>query len=418
MAGLRDTLAMLTALRRKLDQALGEASHQSPAANLVSAGRLREVADFGSNLGQLRMLLHVPTDLPARPALLVGLHGCTQSAASYDTGSGWSTLAGQAGFVALFPEQQQSNNPNRCFNWFADGDTRRVSGEVLSIRQMIDHAVSMHGIDRERIFVTGLSAGGAMASSLLAAYPELFAAGAIVAGLPHGSAGNLAEALDAMSKGRERTSRQWGHRTLLVIPSRPVAAAFSVAWQRDSIVRPTNAEASVLQWASVHGVPVVPSNDTTSGSHRVRTWLSESGEAVIEAHTIAGMGHGVPLASTATSAAARRDLSHFNVGVASPRRILSSWDCGGTRTGARPSLRRHDEEHWAAAHCRAQRRLGDAEGPGSSRFYERPCDENSTVTGRRQHPRSVTGGRRSSTQRFARSTVEVNVGRAFGSPRK
>jgi poly(hydroxyalkanoate) depolymerase family esterase len=386
MAGLRDTLAMLTALRRKLEQALGEASHPLPAASL-SAGRLREVADFGSNPGQLRMLIHVPADLPARPALLVGLHGCTQSAVSYDTGSGWSTLAGRTGFVALFPEQQQSNNPNRCFNWFAAEDTRRASGEVLSIRQMIDHAVSAHDIDPDRIFVTGLSAGGAMASSLLAAYPELFAAGAIVAGLPHGSAGNLAEALDAMSKGRERTSRQWGD----IVRS---SSSHQGPWPRlsvwhgsgDSIVRPTNAEASVLQWASVHGVPVIPSNDTTSGNHRVRTWLGESGETVIEAHTIAGMGHGVPLALNGNVRSGQAGPFHFNVGVASPRRILSFFGISEEREPA------HDQAFLAAAENMGSGALSGAkpasatERDGIFEVLQKAGVMNSTVTGRRQHP--------------------------------
>ena len=104
-----------------------------------------------------------------------------------------------------------------------------------------------------------------MASSLLAAYPELFAAGAIVAGLPHGSAGNLAEALDAMSKGRERRSEQWGDIVRSSSPHRGPWPRLSV-WHgtQDTIVRAVNAEASVLQWADVHGVPVTPSSDETS----------------------------------------------------------------------------------------------------------------------------------------------------------
>src|ERR1700682_6464182 len=111
MTRLRDTLAMLATLRRKLDQAIGEAGGKSPRTpDEADINHLREMAAFGSNPGQLRMFLHVPAKLPARPGLLVGLHGCTQSAASYDAGSGWSELAEHAGFVALFPEQQQSNN--------------------------------------------------------------------------------------------------------------------------------------------------------------------------------------------------------------------------------------------------------------------------------------------------------------------
>jgi poly(3-hydroxybutyrate) depolymerase len=143
---------------------------------------LREIFDFGSNPGNLRMFGYRPATLVANPALVVVLHGCTQTAADYDLGAGWSTLAGRYGFALLLPQQQRSNNPNGCFNWFQPEHTRRNQGEPLSIRQMIEKSVVDHGIDRRRIFITGLSAGGAMTSVMLACYPELFAGGAIIAG--------------------------------------------------------------------------------------------------------------------------------------------------------------------------------------------------------------------------------------------
>jgi poly(hydroxyalkanoate) depolymerase family esterase len=389
MAGLRDTLAMLATLRRKLDQAIGDARKLSPAPGGAGLRRLREVIGFGSNPGQLRMFVHVPAKLPARPPMLVGLHGCTQSAAVYDAGSGWSTLAEQAGFVALFPEQQQSNNPHRCFNWFVGEDTRRGSGEVLSIRQMIDHAIAEHDVDRERIFVTGLSAGGAMASSVLAAYPELFAAGAIVAGLPHGSAGNLAEALEAMSKGRERRAREWGE----IVRS---SSAHRGPWPRlsiwhgtqDTIVRPVNAEASVLQWVDVHGVSVTPSSDETCGSHRVRKWRENNGEIAVEAHTIAGMGHGVPLALRAKNRSGAGGPFHFDVGVSSPRLILKFFEIADAEL---------ELAHDRAAQTAVERIRQGASLSQPIHASPDPRDAifevlrkagvmNDTVTGRRQHP--------------------------------
>jgi poly(hydroxyalkanoate) depolymerase family esterase len=95
------------------------------------------------------------------------------------------------GFALLLPEQQRTNNPNGCFNWFQTGDIERGHGEALSIRQMVSKMVSDHGIDPARVFVTGLSAGGAMTSVMLATYPEVFAGGAIIAGLPYGAANNV-----------------------------------------------------------------------------------------------------------------------------------------------------------------------------------------------------------------------------------
>ena len=160
--------------------------------------RLTDLPDFGTNPGMLRARIYVPANLADNAPLVVVLHGCTQSAAGYDQGSGWSALADLHGFAVLFPEQQRANNANLCFNWFVPEDTRRDSGEALSIRQMVEAMVVAHGIDRRRIFVTGLSAGGAMASVMLATYPDVFAGGAIIAGLPYGSAATIPEAFDRM----------------------------------------------------------------------------------------------------------------------------------------------------------------------------------------------------------------------------
>src|SRR5215212_11736354 len=152
----------------------------------LSGGRLQEIEKFGSNPGALRMLTYSPPDLTPGSPLVVVLHGCTQTAAGYDHGAGWSTLADRYGFALLFPEQQKLNNPNGCFNWFLPGDIKRDRGEALSIRQMVERIVHDQRIDRDRVFVTGLSAGGAMTSVMLATYPEVFAGGAIIAGLPYG----------------------------------------------------------------------------------------------------------------------------------------------------------------------------------------------------------------------------------------
>src|SRR5204863_6652570 len=181
-------------------------------AKQAATGRnhLTEVIGFGSNPGALRMFTYAPAKLATSPALVVVLHGCTQSAASYDLGAGWSTLAERHGFVLLLPEQPTANNPKTCFNWFLPGDTARDGGDVLSIRQMIEKTIGAHNVDRRRVFVTGLSAGGAMATAMLATYPEVFAAGAIVAGLPYGAAHNVQEAFESMFKGRARSAAEWG----------------------------------------------------------------------------------------------------------------------------------------------------------------------------------------------------------------
>src|SRR2546423_15033176 len=108
------------------------------------------------------------------------------------------------------PERQPANNANGCFNWFNPEDTARDSGEACSIRQMIARMVREHKIDDRRIFVTGLSAGGAMTSVMLATYPEVFAGGAVIAGLPFGVASNVREALNGMFQSHSRPGSERG----------------------------------------------------------------------------------------------------------------------------------------------------------------------------------------------------------------
>ena len=96
-----------------------------------SRSPLVEITHFGSNPGALKMFAFVPEHLQRAPALVVVLHGCGQTAAGYDFGTGWSTLAERYGFALLMPEQQASNNANTCFNWFNPEDTRAVAARPL-----------------------------------------------------------------------------------------------------------------------------------------------------------------------------------------------------------------------------------------------------------------------------------------------
>lgn len=263
----------------------------------VGTSPIAEVADFGSNPGDLRMFAYVPQSVAARPALVVVLHGCTQTAAGYDAGTGWSRLADKFGFALLMPEQKSSNNGNTCFNWFNADDIARDSGEALSIRQMIEHMAVRHRVDRKRIFVTGLSAGGAMASVMLATYPEVFAAGAIIAGLPYGIATNLQEALSGMYRAASRPARDLGN---LVRK----ASAHPGPWPRVSVwhgstdrtVNPANAGEIVKQWLDLQGLPSAPMSTSTVDGYPREVWWNKEGQTLVESYAITGMAHGTPLA--------------------------------------------------------------------------------------------------------------------------
>jgi poly(hydroxyalkanoate) depolymerase family esterase len=262
------------------------------------ANRFHEVTAFGSNPGNLRMFVFAPSRKSPRPALVVALHGCTQTAASYDYGAGWSKLADRYGFVVLAPQQQKSNNPNTCFTWFQPGDTTRGQGEAMSIRQMIDRAIVEYDIDLAHVYITGLSAGGAMASVMLAAYPEVFAAGAIVAGLPFGSADTLEQAFESMFKG----PRLSGDEFAALARS---ASAHEGPWPRisvwhgtaDQIVKPENASAIIEQWRRLHALPSDATTVSKTPAYHYRRWTNARGETLIEDYLVTGMGHGVPLAT-------------------------------------------------------------------------------------------------------------------------
>ena len=172
------------------------------AASTASAATTIEVTGFGSNPGNLRMFKHIPDQLPTPAPLIVVMHGCTQNARTFTDESGWTQIADEVHVALVMPEQVEANNQNKCFNWFQSSDNRRDQGEALSIKQMVDKMSADHNIDSKRIFVTGLSAGGAMTSVMLAAYPEVFAAGGIVAGLPYGCANSLLDALPCMNTGQ------------------------------------------------------------------------------------------------------------------------------------------------------------------------------------------------------------------------
>ena len=229
---------------------------------------------------------------------MVVLHGCTQSAASYDRGAGWSTLADRFGFALLLPEQQRSNNPNGCFNWFQTGDIERGQGEALSIRQMVAKMVSAHAIDPSRVFVTGLSAGGAMTSVMLATYPDVFAGGAIIAGLPYGAANNVQQAFEHMYQCPPRPARMWGDLVRRASPHEGPWPRVSV-WHgaADPTVIPSNANEIVKQWTDVRGLSAMPSRQTVVDGYPRQVWISETGDEVIESYTIPNMAHGTPLAT-------------------------------------------------------------------------------------------------------------------------
>jgi poly(hydroxyalkanoate) depolymerase family esterase len=334
MAGLRATTARLAEYQRQWQKLRSASVAPSPS----EPTRLTEVAAFGANSGNLRMLTCLPDGLPERAPLVVVLHGCTQDAGGYDVGAGWSALADRFGFALLMPEQRKANNPNACFNWFLPDDTTRGRGEAASIRQMIEHMLVDHALDRSRVFVTGLSAGGAMTSVMLATYPEIFAGGAIIAGLPYGAANNVQEALSAMFQGGSRPAAELGDLVRRASPHRGPWPRIAV-WHGsvDPTVRPINAGEIEKQWLDVHGLSAgSAASDLVDGYPR-QTWRDAAGQAMVESYTITGMAHGTPIAAGQAEQNCGAPAPFIlEAGISSSYRILQFW---GLTDGLAPRQR-------------------------------------------------------------------------------
>lgn len=294
-----------------------------------------EVRGFGFNPGGLRMLAYAPRGLAPNAALVVVLHGCTQRAGSHARAAGWLALADRLGFAVLAPEQDSENNPNRCFNWFEPGDITRGSGEAASIHAMIQHMVRAHRLDPARVFITGLSAGGAMTSVLLAVYPETFAAGAVVAGLPFGLAGNVQEAFAAMRGAPQLGGQELGALVARAAPS-PRRKPRLAIWhgQADGTVAVNNARGLAGQWAAFHGLAEQPDEIRARRDWTRSVWRAADGEALIELNLLAGLGHGTPLAAGGEDPIGEVAPFMLEAGVSASLEIARFWGLASPETAA------------------------------------------------------------------------------------
>lgn len=297
-----------------------------------------ETADFGANPGGLRMLTYAPQGLRSGATLVVVLHGCSQRAESFAADAGWLELAERWGFVVLAPEQSQMNNPGRCFNWFRQGDIRRGRGEAASIAAMVQAAVQAHGADPNRVFVTGLSAGGAMSAVMLAAYPDLFAGAAVIAGTPYGLARGVRDALRVMRKPGEPDFEALGQLVRQAgqgAPARPLRLSI---WHGDAddVVAVANAQHLARQWAAAAGLPQAPRKlDRPMGRTR-SVWGGGAGPR-ITLDIVHGLGHGVPLSTLGADGLGRTAPFMLEAGLSSTLEVARAWGLERARGIVRPA---------------------------------------------------------------------------------
>lgn len=208
---------------------------------------------YGDPPARLRYRLFLPSAQggPRPLPLVVMLHGCTQSAEDFAAGTRLAAEAEREGFLLVLPEQRPEAHPQRCWTWYDPAHQRRGAGEPALLAGIAREVAAAHGADPARVYVGGISAGGAMAVNVAAAYPELFAAVGVHSGIAYGAARDVAEALRVMREG----------------PTAPDAAAlraargedvpgvplFLVQGSADPVVSPANAGALAAQWALASG---------------------------------------------------------------------------------------------------------------------------------------------------------------------
>ncbi|MCJ2055841.1 PHB depolymerase family esterase [Methylobacterium sp. J-048] len=265
-----------------------------PSAPRKPPGESRFVAlSHAEPAGSRDYKLFIPGD-PAKPApLIVMLHGCMQNPDDFAAGTGMNALAEREGFFVVYPAQSRQAHVQRCWNWYEPRDQRRESGEAAIIAGLTRAVMAAHTIDPARVYIAGMSAGGAAALNIARAYPDLYAAVGVHSGLAAGCARDLGSALMAMQVGAPG----------LGAPGLGTAASFgaSSAGQRiptivfhgeeDGTVSVRNAD-QVLSQANVAGLTARSETFEGRGHPFTRTrYRDRTGRVVVEDWRVRGAGH-------------------------------------------------------------------------------------------------------------------------------
>ena len=227
--------------------------------------------------------IFVPSRLNGPAPLVVVLHGCQQDADAIAAGSRWNELAEKEGFLVLYPNQQWGQNPYNCWNWFLPVNEAPGLGEPAMIAAAIWAAKLAYPVDASRVYIAGISAGGADAATMLSCYPDLFAAGAIHSGIAYGVAADASTALDVMKSGP-------GDRAKLGIcdPASFKGGVFILQGSSDTAVNPANAERLAADFAGKKASRV--ETTTPAGQTYAYKTVDFSGGRVREV-LVDGLGH-------------------------------------------------------------------------------------------------------------------------------
>jgi poly(hydroxyalkanoate) depolymerase family esterase len=236
--------------------------HVAREADVEDCGHF-SAKTYVNDAGQRNYKLYVPSGYRGAPLpLIVMLHGCTQDADDFAAGTRMNVLAERHGCLVAYPIQPKSANPSGCWSWFKPGDQQREQGEPSLIAGITRDVMASYSVDPARVYVAGLSAGGAMAAVMIHAYPELYAAAGIHSGLPYRCAHDLPSALAAMKGGkRARRGRFADGNDGPGVPKRPLIVFHGDA---DATVHPSNGNELVREFGASTS-PVVEALEHQAG---------------------------------------------------------------------------------------------------------------------------------------------------------
>ena len=261
-----------------------------PQPGAFTAGR------FSNHAGTRDYKLYIPSSYEGQALpLVVMLHGCTQNPDDFAAGTNMNQFAEAQQFCVLYPAQPMSANSSKCWNWFKAEDQQREGGEPAILAGMARYIIDTHGLDENRVYVAGLSAGAAMATTLAMTYPDLFAAVGVHSGLPHGVAQSLPDALGAMQGG---TGPLGGGNKAKGAGWASDVPAIIFHGDRDTAVHPYNADRVAAQYsasgvssAGKAGAKVEQGKVPNGHAYTRTTHYDEKGKPRLEQWCVLGAGH-------------------------------------------------------------------------------------------------------------------------------
>ncbi|MGO4123825.1 PHB depolymerase family esterase [Inquilinus sp. YAF38] len=264
---------------------VGRSTRSKHAATPVADGTRFEDLVYADQGGSRPYKLFTPSRHGHRLPLVVMLHGCAQTPDDFAVGTRMNELAEEQGFYVAYPAQIRSANASGCWNWFNAGDQRRSHGEPALIAGVTRQVMRDHPIDPRRVYVAGLSAGGAAAAILGVTYPDLYAAIGVHSGLACGAASDVASAFAAMRQGSSPAAG--AGRLRIAVPT------IVFHGDRDTTVNPVNGDQVVAQTAAAAGSGTTIRRGTVPGgiSYTCTARTDESGRPVSEHWVLHGAGH-------------------------------------------------------------------------------------------------------------------------------